>query len=139
MVWNEVLPYIDTMKPALDLCFECQRNVTMILRSAHLSEEEKSCRLQVAEAHLALAKAECTNYNIEVQRCRKAYQPEQSPSEMHYSFDYAQQVHFPNDPQQPGPAYFLTAKKCQLFGVACEPIGRQVITSSVKGKGLARS
>ena len=32
-----------------------------------------------------------------------------------YSFDYAQQVHFPNNPQLPGPAYFLTARKCQLF------------------------
>ena len=45
---------------------------------------------------------------------------------MHHSVDYAQQIHFPNDPQQPGPAYFLTAKKCQLFGAAYEPIGRQI-------------
>ena len=45
---------------------------------------------------------------------------------MHYSFDYAQQVHFPNNPQQPGPAYFLTARKCQLFGVTCEPTGVQI-------------
>lgn len=26
----------------------------------------------------------------------------------HYSFDYAQQVHYPSDPMQPGPIYFLT-------------------------------
>ena len=45
---------------------------------------------------------------------------------MHYSFDYAQQVHFPSNPQQPGPAFFLTARKCQVFGVACEPLGTQV-------------
>ena len=45
---------------------------------------------------------------------------------MHYSFDFAQQLHFPNKPQQPGPAYFLTARKYQLFGVACELTGKQV-------------
>ena len=48
-----------------------------------------------------------------------------TPLQMHYSFDYVQQVHFPNNPQQPGPAYFLTARKCQLSGVACEPLGTQ--------------
>ena len=45
---------------------------------------------------------------------------------MHYSFDYAQQVHFPSNLQQPGPVFFLTARKCQLFGVACEPLGTHV-------------
>ena len=57
---------------------------------------------------------------------------------MNYSFDYALQVHFLNDPQQPEPAYFLTAKKCQLFGVACEPIGRQVNYLSNKGEGIEK-
>ena len=117
-VWNKVLPYIGTMKPASDLYFECLQNVTMILHSAHLSEEEKSCRLQSAEAHLAMARVERGKNNAQVERCRKAYKPGQRPPEMHYSFDYTQQIHFPNDPQQPGPAYFLTTKKCQLFGVA---------------------
>ena len=44
---------------------------------------------------------------------------------MHYSFDYAQQVHFPSNPQ-PDPAFLLTARKSQLFGVASEPLGTQV-------------
>ena len=45
-LWNRFLPYIGTMKPSSDLCFECQKNVTSIIRSAHLSEDEKSQRLQ---------------------------------------------------------------------------------------------
>ena len=45
---------------------------------------------------------------------------------MHYSFDYAQQIHYPYNDQQPGPAYFLTARKCQLFGVCCEAQSKQV-------------
>ena len=44
----------------------------------------------------------------------------------HYSFDYAQQVHYPSDPMQPGPIYFLTPRKCAVLGVNCEAIPRQV-------------
>ncbi|XP_048010889.1 uncharacterized protein LOC125244726 isoform X2 [Megalobrama amblycephala] len=36
---------------------------------------------------------------------------------MHYSFDFA---------QQPGPMYFLTPRKCGLFGVSCEGLQKQV-------------
>ena len=86
-VWKEALPFIGTMKPATDLCFDCQQ--------------------QIGAA-------------------KEMYIPGQRPSVMHYSFDYAQQVHFPNNPQQPGPAYFLSARKCQIFGIACEPTGKQV-------------
>ena len=49
-----------------------------------------------------------------------------SPKVVHYSFDFAQQIHFPNSPQQVGPLYFLTPRKCQLFGVCCEGSGKQV-------------
>jgi hypothetical protein len=45
---------------------------------------------------------------------------------MHYSFDFAQQVHLPSDPMQPGPMYFLTPRKVGLFGVCCEGIPKQV-------------
>ena len=44
----------------------------------------------------------------------------------HYSFDMAQHVFYPNDPLQPGPMYFLTPRKCAIFGVCCEAIPRQV-------------
>ena len=45
---------------------------------------------------------------------------------MHFSYDFVQQIHYPNNPLQPGPAYFLSARKCQIFGIACEPLGWQV-------------
>ena len=64
----------------------------------------------------------------------------------HYSFDMAQQVmfckfnshvtcynifqvHYPSDPFQPGPIYFLTPRKCAIFGVCCEAVPRQVSSS----------
>ena len=42
------------------------------------------------------------------------------------SFDFAQQVHYPHNPLQPGPMYFKTARKCAIFGVCCEGFPRQV-------------
>ena len=45
---------------------------------------------------------------------------------VHYSFDFAQQVHYPSSPLQPGPIYFLTPRKAAIFGVCCEAIPRQV-------------
>ena len=138
-IWQDLHPSIGTMKPATDLCFECQQFMTRIVRSAHLSEDEKSSRLHEAETHLKLAREERKLYNEQIKQCKEVFNQGSVPSTMHYSFDYAQQVHFPNNPQQPGPAYFLTARKCQLFGVTCEPTGVQmnylIDESETIGKG----
>ena len=45
---------------------------------------------------------------------------------VHYSFDFAQQVHYPSNPLLPGPIYFLTPRKAAIFGICCEAIPRQV-------------
>ena len=52
--------------------------------------------------------------------------PASNAMSMHYSFDFAQQVHYPSNPLQPGPIYFLTPRKAALFGICCEAIPRQV-------------
>ena len=91
-----------------------------------ISEDEKSARLQQAEAHLEMARTEQKFCNKQIRECKEGMTEDTTLLQMHYSFDHAQQVHFPNNPQQRGPAYFLTAKKCQLFGVACEPLRTQV-------------
>ncbi len=44
---------------------------------------------------------------------------------VHYSFDFAQQVHIPSDPQQPSPLYFLVPYKVGLFGIMCDTIKKQ--------------
>ena len=49
-----------------------------------------------------------------------------TPIKAPYSFDMAQQVFYPNDPLQPGSMYFLTPRKCAIFGVCCEAIPCQV-------------
>ena len=45
---------------------------------------------------------------------------------IHCSFDFAQQVHLPSNPLQPGPLYSLVPRKVGLFGVGCEGIPKQV-------------
>ena len=41
-------------------------------------------------------------------------------------FDYAQQVHYPFNAQQPDPIFFKTAQKCGIFGVSCEATSSQM-------------
>lgn len=50
-LWSELVPDISTIKPATDLCFKCQQNTNMIVKSANLPEDEKSEQLKVAETH----------------------------------------------------------------------------------------
>ncbi|XP_052237936.1 uncharacterized protein LOC127849258 [Dreissena polymorpha] len=44
----------------------------------------------------------------------------------HYSWDFAQNVHFPHHAQQVGPIYFCSPRKCHVFGMCAEGSGKQV-------------
>ena len=115
------------MKPATDLCPTCQNNVVKIFRSVNLLESEKSDSLKEAEEHLKLAKQEREVYNAECVKCIEELKSDpQSPKVVHVSFDFAQQIYFPSSPQQVGPLYFLTPRKCQIFGVCSESHMQQV-------------
>jgi hypothetical protein len=127
-----------------DLCWQCQQNNSLVLRSGN-STIAKSEALQKALKHIKQAEKERDFYNRVNAECkdvvRRVYNQQGSfcppppssrvppltgPSKVHYSFDYAQQVHYPANPMQPGPIYFLTPRKCSLFGICCEAIPRQV-------------
>lgn len=41
------------------------------------------------------------------------------------SFDFSQNIHYPFSPQQRGPLYFVTARKCNVFGIHDERSGIQ--------------
>ena len=126
-IWNGLLPHISSMKPKTDLCHVCQENVMKIVRSINLPESEKTDSLKEAEMHLKLAKQEREVYNTQCMKCVEELKTNpQSPKVVHVSFDFAQQIHFPSSPQQVGPLYFLTPRKCQLFGVCSESHMEQV-------------
>lgn len=144
-LWRNLLPSVLVMKPMTDLCWTCQKNNSAIIRSVNCSEQDKSDVLKKAEEHLRIVHVERSFFTAIVAECSKSIREHYTnrnnfeappPSSFiksntvsikaHYSFDYAQQVHFPSDPMQPGPIYFLTTRKCSIFGVNCEAIPRQV-------------
>ena len=131
-LWQELVPFVTTMMPSTDLCFTCQENVASIMRSANLPEDMKSEKLKAAEEHLKIAKSERAAYNEKKEASRKAWNDLPRRLQVHgnpycsspitalYSFDHAQLVHLPSNPMQPGPIYFKTARKCEIFGICCE-------------------
>ncbi len=105
----------------------------------------KSKTVQSALEHLCIVQIERSFYRTTCDICKRevknfftedntfnpppptSHTPADSRSiKVHYSFDYAQQIHYPSDPMQPGPIYFMTPRKCSLFGVNCEALPRQV-------------
>lgn len=151
-LWNQLVPYIVIMRPATDLCWTCQKNNTKIFRSANVLESQKSQIVQQQQEHIRHActereayKAACAQAEANIQNNLadiNLNEPKPAcsfPGMIHYSYDYAQQLHYPTDPQQPGPIFFKTPRKCGLFGVCCESLSRQVnflIDESVStGKG----
>lgn len=134
-IWREVAPFVVTMRPATDLCWTCQKFQRKISEAANRSDEEKAELHRLATDHLEKAGTE-RNYYQQVCKESKDSLPEElllgchAPCSydgmMHYSMDFAQQIHYPSDPLQSGPMYFKTARKCGIFGVACEALPKQV-------------
>ena len=61
-LWRSLLPSVIIMKPMTDLCLQCQKNSSAILRSANLTKSEKSDTLRVAEEHLRVVQDERSFY-----------------------------------------------------------------------------
>jgi len=122
-----------------DLCLTCQQNTTKLVRAANLPEHKKADCIKAQQEHLDCAQVEREFYRktcsdaamtfsqTDAERnLNETHEPCSFNGTMHYSFDYAQQVHFPSNPMQPGPIYFKTPRKCGIFGVMCEAVLRQV-------------
>ncbi|MED6279015.1 hypothetical protein CHARACLAT_030169 [Characodon lateralis] len=132
-LWTQLLPHIRICRPRTDLCWQCQQNNDQLISSANPSER-KTAEIKKQQGHLQLVQKERAVYEMTA-ACKKTcddYQLSIGPSppsskkiRMHYSFDFAQQMHFASNPLQPGPMYFLTPRKCGLFGVSCEGLQKQ--------------
>ncbi|CAH3141519.1 unnamed protein product [Porites evermanni] len=138
-LWNQLCPFILIMRPATDLCWTCQKNNSQINKSANLPEAEKKVDVVRKQEHLRLASGEREYYKMSCKETKVRVQAHLEKADfafgqrpcsykgtVHYSYDYAQQLHYPANPNQPGPIYFKTPRKCALFGVCCEAIPRQV-------------
>ncbi|KAM9421868.1 uncharacterized protein ACWYII_021765 isoform 2-T2 [Salvelinus alpinus] len=103
-LWKKLLPHITSTKPRTDLCWQCQRNNYQVFRSANLQEVVKSVKLKKQEQHVLLVQSERSVYQKMVADCKTTCQdlqlslgartePARKYIRMHYSFDFAQQVH----------------------------------------------
>ena len=61
-LWQQLLPFIATMRLATYLCWYCQKGVTKLARSANLPDSEKSAALREYEEHLRRATMERACY-----------------------------------------------------------------------------
>ena len=125
-LWLKYCPYVQVMKPASDICQECAQNSRAVHRSQGMPDNIKNERLQKATEHLKKAKVQRNYYQAQCDLAKQVMSSGEVVNEMVYSFDYAQQVHYPCNAIQLGPAYFKTARKCSVFGVLCEGNNKQV-------------
>lgn len=139
-LWEQFHPNVVVSKTMTDLCWTCQQSTNKLQRAANLSDREKSECLKAHQDHLNCAKSEREHYKNSCANSENALETIGTETllnrenraacslnaTVHYSFDYAQQVHYPSNPLQPGPIYFKTPRKCGIFGVMCEGLPRQV-------------
>ena len=138
-LWEQFPLEVIVAKPMTDLCLTCQQNTSKLLRSANLPDSEKSECVLAQQEHLNCVQAEGDLYRNACNESRNNFERLEGTIELddkhepcslfptiHYSLGFAQQVHIPSNPMQPGPIYFKTPRKCRIFGVMCEAILRQV-------------
>ena len=139
-LWLQFCRNVVAAKPMTDLCLTCQENTAKLQRAANLSDREKSELIKTRQEHLNCAQGESDFYKYSCTTCEETLETFGTDTLLnlesqdtcsldgiiHYSYDYAQQVHIPSNPMQPGPIYFKTPRKCGIFGVMCEGIPRQV-------------
>ena len=121
-LWRTLCPFICVQKPGSDLCWYCQQ-AGQRLQQARNNEAAKQKVAMEHHHHLKTVKQERQFYR---DCCLKAQAFPSIGCFRHISFDFAQQVHYPFDSQQPGPIFFKTPRKCGLFGINSEGDFEQV-------------
>jgi hypothetical protein len=133
-LWVDNFPHIVFSKTKSDLCMTCEEHKKQInIAVAAGTEEEKLEALEEAKEHLLFATKERAYYRQSIEVARQSYsvlmkgvKKQSKPDTMHYSWDFAQQVHYPYEDHQVGPIYFKTPRTAQIFGICCEALPRQV-------------
>lgn len=111
-IWNNFCADVVIMRPRTDLCALCQRNMTSHANLRGASEEYKCAFYEKCQKHLELVNAERASYkSIVIKTIDELDLTEVKQNELglvipnsyekgiHYSFDFAQQVHIPYDSQ----------------------------------------
>jgi hypothetical protein len=141
-IWQKEFPHIKFNDPRSDLCMTCEGFKKLLNQiTATLDETKEKAQAQIhrdALDHLKMVKKERLYYQANTRIANSYYRnflltpnslnpskPNSKNIMSHYSWDFAQQLHYPFEEQQVGPIYFKTPRKAQLFGVCNEGIPRQ--------------
>ena len=113
-LWQQFHPNVVVAKPMTDLCMTCQQNTAKLVRSANVPDSEKSECVRAQQEHLNTVKSERELYREVCEeatrtfeaventiRLNESHDPCSLDGTMHYSFDFAQQLHIPSNPMQP--------------------------------------
>lgn len=138
-LWNTFCANIVIQKPRTDLCNVCQKQTVSLGQMQGLTEEEKREKINESPQHLDNITTERAYYNTTISKSLEEinnacfgirlgqHEPRSYSGQMHYSFDFAQQISLPYSSQQVGALYFLAGYKVALFGVAAEPLKQFVL------------
>lgn len=141
-VWQEEFPYVKFNDPRSDLCMTCEDFKKRLNKvAAALDEDKEKKQVQIhkeAIDHIKYAKKERLFYKANAKVANEYYRklgsktihskpctPNSQNIMSHYSWDFAQQLHYPFEDQQVGPIFFKTPRRAQLFGICNEGIPRQ--------------
>ena len=118
-LWEQFHPNVVVAKPMTNLCMTCLQNTAKLVRSANLPDVEKTECVRAQQEHLECVKKERDLYNDLCNDAKTTFEAEQHrirlsethkpcslDGKMHYSVNFAQQIHYPSNPMQPGPIYF---------------------------------
>lgn len=128
--WKQCCPHICIATPQTDVCKTCETLRKEI--SDAVSETDKLDTSSRLKEHVEHAQAERQFYRNSLAKAEEEWNsfglelpvvtaPLSLPlTDVHYTFDFAQQVTVPHHARQMGPLYFLSPRKVQVFGVAME-------------------
>ena len=141
-IWQDELPHVKFNDPKTDLCMTCEDFKKRLNQAAAALDENKEKKKEQihkeALEHLKRTKKERLFYKANAKIAneyyrkiglKKVHQKSNKPNSKrimaHYSWDFAQQLHYPFEDQQVGPIFFKTPRRAQLFGICSEGIPRQ--------------
>jgi hypothetical protein len=123
--WNRYKPDIRVMTPRTDVCLICKNSLTAIMKVSVDQDDNELINAYVK--HRELAKNQRNYFNEQKNESKKELNDflrenqnlVEYKGKAQYSFDFAQNLKFPNFSTQPGIMYFKSLRNCHLFGITC--------------------
>ena len=123
--WNKYKKDIQVMTPKTDVCSICKNCLTVIMKVSVDQDDNELINTYVK--HRELAKNQRNYFNEQKSKSKEELNEFlrtngnliEYKGRAQYSFDFAQNLKFPNFSTQPGIIYFKSLRNCHLFGITC--------------------